>query len=201
MSHLGGCHKEKGVKLFPKAPEGKARSNGWKLIKERNSLELRIKFEILQMTGGGRRGVVREGNWKEGREGRGKGKEEGGRGIERKEGRREGRKEERKISWGVKFKQGLMTYDPFDTPSLKPSLGKEEEGRGIERKEGRKEGRKVPSFLPSSFPFLLPPSRIGRRQGGRKEGGREGREGGREEGMKEGRGKEEGRRKDFTFWN
>ena len=42
--YLRGCHKEEGVKLFSKAPGGRTRSNGWKLIKERSNLELRRNF-------------------------------------------------------------------------------------------------------------------------------------------------------------
>ena len=44
FQYLRGCHKEEGVKLFSKAPEGRTRSNGWKLIKERSNLELRRNF-------------------------------------------------------------------------------------------------------------------------------------------------------------
>ncbi|XP_058045180.1 uncharacterized protein LOC131201370 [Ahaetulla prasina] len=44
FQYLRGCHKEEGVGLFSKAPEGRTRSNGWKLIKERSNLELRRNF-------------------------------------------------------------------------------------------------------------------------------------------------------------
>ena len=44
FQYLRGCPKEEGVKLFPKAPEGRTRSNGWKLVKERSNLELRRNF-------------------------------------------------------------------------------------------------------------------------------------------------------------
>ncbi|ETE56750.1 hypothetical protein L345_17538, partial [Ophiophagus hannah] len=39
FQYLRGCPKEGGVKLLSKAPEGRTRSNGWKLIKERSNLE------------------------------------------------------------------------------------------------------------------------------------------------------------------
>ncbi|KAM3822801.1 Golgi reassembly-stacking protein 1 isoform 1-T1 [Vipera latastei] len=44
FQYLRGFHKEEAVKLFSKAPEGRTRSSGWELIKERSNLELRSNF-------------------------------------------------------------------------------------------------------------------------------------------------------------
>ncbi|ETE71137.1 hypothetical protein L345_03054, partial [Ophiophagus hannah] len=47
-AHLQGGRKKRGLNLFPKALEGRTRSNGWKPIRERSNLELRRNF----LTGG-----------------------------------------------------------------------------------------------------------------------------------------------------
>uniref|UniRef100_A0A670ZDB8 Glycerophosphodiester phosphodiesterase domain containing 3 n=1 Tax=Pseudonaja textilis TaxID=8673 RepID=A0A670ZDB8_PSETE len=44
FQYLRGCQQEEEAKPFSKAPEGRTRSNGWKLIKERSNLELRRNF-------------------------------------------------------------------------------------------------------------------------------------------------------------
>ncbi|ETE72319.1 Obscurin, partial [Ophiophagus hannah] len=48
FQYLRGCHKEEegGFNLFSKALEGRARSNGWKLTKERSNLEFWRNFQM-----------------------------------------------------------------------------------------------------------------------------------------------------------
>ena len=38
------CHREEGINLFSIVPEGRTRTNGWKLIRGRSNLEIRRNF-------------------------------------------------------------------------------------------------------------------------------------------------------------
>uniref|UniRef100_A0A8C6VAU1 SCAN box domain-containing protein n=1 Tax=Naja naja TaxID=35670 RepID=A0A8C6VAU1_NAJNA len=48
FQYLRGCHREEGVKLFSKAPEGQTRNNGWKPNKERFNLKIRRNFQTVR---------------------------------------------------------------------------------------------------------------------------------------------------------
>ena len=46
--YLKGCHREEGINLFSIAPEGRIRTNGWKLITGRSNLKLRRNFLMVR---------------------------------------------------------------------------------------------------------------------------------------------------------
>ena len=46
---LKGCHREEGIGSFSIAPESRARTNGWKLIRWRSNLEIRRNFLTVRI--------------------------------------------------------------------------------------------------------------------------------------------------------
>ena len=44
FQYLKGCRREEGIDLFSIAPEGRTRTNGWKLVRGRSNLEIRRNF-------------------------------------------------------------------------------------------------------------------------------------------------------------
>ena len=42
------CHREEGINLFSTAPEGRIRTNGWKLVRGRFNLEIRRDFLMVR---------------------------------------------------------------------------------------------------------------------------------------------------------
>ena len=44
FQYLKGCHREEGIDLFSIAPEGRIRTNGWKLVRGKSNLEIRRNF-------------------------------------------------------------------------------------------------------------------------------------------------------------
>ena len=44
FQYLKGCHREEGIDLFSIAPEGRTRTNGWKIVRGKSNLEIRSNF-------------------------------------------------------------------------------------------------------------------------------------------------------------
>ena len=45
---LKGCHSEEGIDLFSVAPEGRTRTNGWKIVRGKSNLEIRRNFLTMR---------------------------------------------------------------------------------------------------------------------------------------------------------
>lgn len=44
FQHAKGCQRKESMNLFPLAPEGKMRTHGWKLYRERSTFKLKEEF-------------------------------------------------------------------------------------------------------------------------------------------------------------
>ncbi|ETE57977.1 Cyclic nucleotide-gated cation channel beta-1, partial [Ophiophagus hannah] len=177
------------VYLFSKVPEGRTRSNRWKLIKERSNLELRRNFLTgrtinpwnclpPEVVGASSLEVFKKrlnSPLPEMEE-----EDLGGLIQEGREGRREGRKERKENKEGRK--EGRGNHGRMEGRKREGGMEERKEGRKGKTKDGRKEeGRKD-----------------GRKEGENKEGSMEERKEGRKEGRQEGGKERESSRKSFV---